>query len=108
MQKQQHSAKPARVIRGNVNGKAKPTGRILPAKPAQAAPRFTVIGHGIRQAFDGDLLVLVIDCSEAAYAKAPMSASGKNRLLGSTQGTHYLSAPMGGDNIGIGLNVFRK
>ncbi len=52
----------------------------------------------------GDKLVLTIDVSDKVKKQAPLSSSGKNKLLYSTRGS--LRVP--GTDVQVGLNVYVK
>jgi len=67
---------------------------------------FQVLGHGIKAAFEGDNLLLAIDCSIDAYNKAPLSSTQKMRLFGNSRGWQYLQHSHG--VVQLQLNVGRK
>jgi hypothetical protein len=52
----------------------------------------------------GNKLVITVDVSPATIKEAPMSSSGKNKLIASTCGMQ----PVNGTGIKLGLNVITK
>jgi hypothetical protein len=56
---------------------------------------------------DGNKLCIVIDISKEALAAAPMSKSGKNKLVASTNGFTNIALP-GGKVVGLSLNCTTK
>lgn len=50
----------------------------------------------------GDKLIIEVDVSKAAIAKAGLSKSGKNKLLATTGG---LTSVQGANGLKVGLNV---
>jgi len=63
----------------------------------------------IQAEMQGDKLVITIDVTKKIVDKAPMSSSGKNRVLASTRG--FLSVNSGPPHlpeVRIGLNVITK
>ena len=53
--------------------------------------------------FKGDQLIITIDVSKQACASAPLSSSGKSRLVASTGGFKALN-----DKISFNLNLITK
>ena len=60
--------------------------------------------NGCNITIKGDKLLIEVDISKAAVAKAPMSKSGKNKLLASTGG--FVDTERAG--VKVGLNVTAK
>lgn len=54
----------------------------------------------------GDKLIITIDINKTLVQKAPLSSSGKNRLIASTRGQLRVNGgPVHLPEVGIGLNV---
>ncbi len=76
-----------------------------PAKPAAvrvAAEAFQEVGANVFAAVEGDWLLLRVNRSAGAIAAAPMSKSGKNKLLSSTGGFTKFQG------LGLSINVTHK
>ena len=93
---------PARTPR-KAKSKAKANG--VPSTVV-GSPR-TVLGHGITASWESDTLLLAIDCGADAYAKAPMSSTGKMRLLANSRGWQHMAHAHGFTAL-LQLNVGRK
>lgn len=63
---------------------------------------FTPCGDNVLYRMDGDLLYIVVDCSDEVKSNAPDSKSGKTKTIGSTNGFART------DGIMFSLNVNMK
>jgi len=62
------------------------------------------IGRGVEATIEGDHLVMRVPVSAAGRKAAPLSASGKNRVIGSTGGNVSVNTDAG--PVKVGLNVY--
>ena len=60
--------------------------------------------NNVHTEIKGTKLVITVDISEKAIKDAPMSASGKNKLIASTSGMQQVN----GSAVRLGLNVIAK
>lgn len=51
--------------------------------------------HNVNHKVDGDKLVIEIDISEASQIAAPLSSTGKTKLVASSGGTVWIPSPNG-------------
>jgi len=63
--------------------------------------------HNVNHTITGDKLVITIDLASNVIATAPMSSTGKTRLVASTSGAIPLP-PVQGKTVSFSLNVMAK
>lgn len=88
------------------NTARKASGAKASTKPLTSAA--IALGDGITASWQGDNLVLVIPCDVKTIANAPMTSSGRTKLVATTRGWQSLERPSDGKRVSVQLGAVAK